>query len=678
MILALGVPGFCSIPGAVSGRDETPEPAKNLAIMTYLLNAEQVRSVKALITSVRDLAGPYRGSRVFVVLADPDKAVGKALEGPNVELLDLDMEPAFRDYPLAVKAFAAAQVEKVAGKDAATLVWLDPGVLVLGSLAALDLEGKFDAALRPVTLSNAIGLPPGVEPNDYWKPIYEANSLDYRQLPVLETIADQVRIQPYYNCEVYSVTPKAGLCGAWADILTRLLKDEDYQRSSCSTFPRKLFLHQAVLSGVVSARVRAPRIKPLPLTSGYPFNQHPKLPASSRVSALNDLAVVIFDDAWGRNPAWMDSIPIREPLRGWLVRSTTEYLKLDEHLYRVEGSCNSYLVTTGDGSVLIDPAGASVAPEFYAGVLEKFPLRAVLLTHAHRDHSDDAGRWAGSGNTVPVIAQREYPRYFDYCRDLAGFFARRNAIWAGRDVPTGSPVQEQPPTNPTVFFADKYCFELGGLHIQMTHTPGETPDQTTIWIPELKAVFVGDNYDGLNEHGLAVAVAGVGQVTLKPRPGKEKVFDPYLIRLVLDRTGTVEEAVTIAQKYIPFALDENSLNAHFYVSDASGRSAILEYSGEEWRVIPGEKPWQVLTNKPVAGVADAMLRQKCWRFKSISETLEKRAGELDWRTGLRILRDVTQKGTTWSVVYSPTTLDLHFSVYQTWDVIYHLPPIESK
>jgi hypothetical protein len=179
-------------------------------------------------------------------------------------------------------------------------------------------------------------------------------------------------------------------------------------------------------------------------------------------------------------------------------------------------------------------------------------------------------------------------------------------------------------------------------------------------------------YDGLNERGLAVSVAGVRQVTLKPQPGKQRVFDPYLIRMILDNAKTVDEAVALAEKYIPFDLDANSLNAHFYVVDASGRSVVLEYDGEIWRKTPGERSWQVLTNKPVYGVPDATLREKCWRYRSISETLEKTAGNVDWRAGLKILRDVSQNGTTWSVVYSPTARDLSFSVYQKWDVIYHL------
>jgi hypothetical protein len=183
-------------------------------------------------------------------------------------------------------------------------------------------------------------------------------------------------------------------------------------------------------------------------------------------------------------------------------------------------------------------------------------------------------------------------------------------------------------------------------------------------------------YDGLNEKGLAAAVAGVGQITLKPQPNKQRVFDPYLIRKILDCAKTVDEAVGIAEEYVPFDVDENSLNAHFYVVDASGRSVILEYDGKQWQKIYGQRPWQVLTNKTVWGVDDAILREKCWRYKRISETLERTVGDIDWRAGLKLLQDVTQKGTTWSVVYSPTARDLFFSVYQTWSVIYHLRAFE--
>ncbi|HSG28526.1 MAG TPA: alkyl sulfatase dimerization domain-containing protein, partial [Candidatus Krumholzibacterium sp.] len=131
---------------------------------------------------------------------------------------------------------------------------------------------------------------------------------------------------------------------------------------------------------------------------------------------------------------------------------------------------------------------------YFKSVIEEHPpLRAILLTHAHRDHWDDMDVWT-DGLDVPIIAQREFIRYNEYWGRLAPFFARRGAIWGRREIPAPEDVEPLEPVVPTVTFADEYTYEAGGVHFRMVHTPGETPDHTTIWIPELGAVFVGDNY----------------------------------------------------------------------------------------------------------------------------------------------------------------------------------------
>ncbi|MGB2769295.1 MAG: linear amide C-N hydrolase, partial [Candidatus Zixiibacteriota bacterium] len=177
--------------------------------------------------------------------------------------------------------------------------------------------------------------------------------------------------------------------------------------------------------------------------------------------------------------------------------------------------------------------------------------------------------------------------------------------------------------------------------------------------------------DGINEHGLTVAVAGVKQTTVKPKSGKELVFISFLIRKILDQTKNIQEAVNLVEKFVPFDLDQNSHDCHLFIADSSGGSVILEYVEDQWRGIYGDKSWQVLTNKPVYDVSDANLREACWRYRSISETLEKTERNVDWKAGIKILQDVTQKGTSWSVIYSPPTKELYFSVYQKWDDIYH-------
>lgn len=199
-------------------------------------------------------------------------------------------------------------------------------------------------------------------------------------------------------------------------------------------------------------------------------------------------------------------------------------------------------------------------------------------------------------------------------------------------------------------------------------------------LEDLRSIPMGDKlllapfyaYDGFNDHGICASVTGIDKVKIDSIKGKELVFISYLVRKILDQTKSIDEAVELAERYIPFDIDKNSLDCHFYIADTSGTSVVLEYAQNEWRKIYTKKPWQIMTNKVVYDVPDAKQRQECWRYKRISETLERFNGKIDWRTGMQILRDVSQKGTTWSVVYSLTSKDIHFSVYQTWEKIYYL------
>jgi len=299
--------------------------------VTYVNSHEQERLVRVLIKSIRTSGGITGHCRIYVMLGDPENFPGTSLKSENLSLIPFEMDSSFLNYPLAIKAFAAAQAEKAVGDIIQTMIWLDPGVIVTNSPDELIPGDHFDAVLRPVTLSNTISLSPGTPPNEFWEPIYRHCSLDYRALPELETIVDCVKMQPYYNCEVFSVNPRLGICAEWARVLSDLLRDETYQKKACKTFLKKLFLHQAVLSGVITSKIPDDRIKPLPLNCGYPFNQHERLPADRQISSLNDAFVLIFDDAWFKYPNWLNKIPVHEPLRQWLSEAYAEYLMDESH-----------------------------------------------------------------------------------------------------------------------------------------------------------------------------------------------------------------------------------------------------------------------------------------------------------------------------------------------------------
>jgi alkyl sulfatase BDS1-like metallo-beta-lactamase superfamily hydrolase len=159
---------------------------------------------------------------------------------------------------------------------------------------------------------------------------------------------------------------------------------------------------------------------------------------------------------------------------------------------------NTFLVVTREGSVVIDtsgPAGGAVHQPLLARV-SAAPVKAIVLTHGHGDHTGGVARWFQPG--VEIITQREFPEFIQYQRSLAGFYATRNAAQFGGGAPIAgtlpAPGGGASPIQPTKTFDDRLSIEIGGVGFQLLHTPGETPDHLTVWIPQFKTAFIGDNY----------------------------------------------------------------------------------------------------------------------------------------------------------------------------------------
>jgi len=153
---------------------------------------------------------------------------------------------------------------------------------------------------------------------------------------------------------------------------------------------------------------------------------------------------------------------------------------------------NTFLVTTAAGNVVIDTSLAPVAASHKQALSAKStaPIKAIILTHAHGDHTGGVAIWRGPD--TQIIAQQNHQDFMRYQRRLAGFFAARNAAQFGRPAtaPAGQPVAWEP----THTFDRRDTLTVGDVLFELLHTPGETPDHLTVWIPQFKIAFVGDNY----------------------------------------------------------------------------------------------------------------------------------------------------------------------------------------
>jgi len=154
---------------------------------------------------------------------------------------------------------------------------------------------------------------------------------------------------------------------------------------------------------------------------------------------------------------------------------------------------NTFLIATADGSVIVDTSLAAAAPAHKQALTPKVAgaVKAIILTHAHGDHTGGVGIWRGPDTAI--VAQRSHQDFVRYQRRLAGFFAQRNAAQFGFGA-RGTTGAAAVSFEPTRTFDDRDALTVGGVTFELLHTPGETTDHLTVWIPEFKAAFVGDNY----------------------------------------------------------------------------------------------------------------------------------------------------------------------------------------
>ncbi|GAA4694285.1 carcinine hydrolase/isopenicillin-N N-acyltransferase family protein [Phytohabitans rumicis] len=181
-------------------------------------------------------------------------------------------------------------------------------------------------------------------------------------------------------------------------------------------------------------------------------------------------------------------------------------------------------------------------------------------------------------------------------------------------------------------------------------------------------------FDGMNEHGLAIGMAQVdGQAEV--RPGAPTVGSLAIIRLALDTTKTVDEAVRLFQTY---TLDwSGAPSLHYLIADATGASAVIEFATGTMTVTRGDGRWQLMTNFNLS-TSDPATRQADWRYRTGSAELTAAHGKLDPGGAMDLLRTLRQGHTQWSVVYDLRAGTAAIATAQRYDKIHHTPLLPTR
>ncbi|MBN2548537.1 MAG: linear amide C-N hydrolase [Anaerolineales bacterium] len=174
-------------------------------------------------------------------------------------------------------------------------------------------------------------------------------------------------------------------------------------------------------------------------------------------------------------------------------------------------------------------------------------------------------------------------------------------------------------------------------------------------------------FDGMNEHGLAIGMAAVPGENINHYPQKETIGSIGLIRQVLDRARTVDEALEILESY---NIDMSGGPAiHYLVADRLGKAALAEFYQGELVITHNAQPWQMATNFLRASISGDP-QGKCWRYDRIAEEITANQGRLIPAQAMQLLQNVSQENTQWSVVYDMSSGQVQVAIGRSYQQVY--------
>jgi cyclase len=148
---------------------------------------------------------------------------------------------------------------------------------------------------------------------------------------------------------------------------------------------------------------------------------------------------------------------------------------------------NPGFVVTSEGVVLIDTPVDIDSAKRWKKEMERFgKLRFLINTEHHLDH------WLSNSIFDADVIAHEATRQTMLTMDLD--YIRKRTLILYRDP---LPIPENYKLKvPTVTYSKEMTLYIGGHTFRLIHTPGHTPGNTAVYIPEEKVVFTGDNLFG--------------------------------------------------------------------------------------------------------------------------------------------------------------------------------------
>ncbi len=275
--------------------------------------------------SVRMYAGRQKSAPIFALVpgCDYDKLDPKTvaeLNSLDAEVISFGFTPPSQEIHYAFKTQAAGAAEMFALDKVEQLIYCDAESLFLNDPGLMSLPRGKKLGVRPVDVKN-IGLLWSEPVDEFWAHIYRLHEVPEENIFPVYTTVDYTKLRAYFNACLLTVRPEDGLLQKWTSSFLRFSEDPVWNGFFNRDFNYRVFLHQAILTGTLLAVLTEEEFEIYSIHVNFPLHfyaRHPRKP-----EWIDDLVTCRLDLVDAGN-SWKTWLPMREPLRSWLLSQYDE------------------------------------------------------------------------------------------------------------------------------------------------------------------------------------------------------------------------------------------------------------------------------------------------------------------------------------------------------------------
>ncbi len=292
-------------------------------IFASIIGSSETEGTNAILfaESVRAFAGSLSKVPIWYLTPESEMQLSSSVKNNlgrlNVNLIPFQLDRNVLEFPFAGQVFAKALAEVTASSQTKLLAWMNTNSMILKEPKEFLLDDEKVLGYRPVH-HTLVGSRYEEPLDQFWTLIYDFCGVSEDQVFPMTAHVDGEKIRPYFNAGILITRPENQLFRKYRDVFLRMYQKPEFQEFYRKDDRYAVFMHQAVLSGVIISSLSADTMQELPPEYNYPLHLHSEDVTDQRPSGMEEL-VTCRHEGFHTDLGWEAKIPAGEYLKQWIA-----------------------------------------------------------------------------------------------------------------------------------------------------------------------------------------------------------------------------------------------------------------------------------------------------------------------------------------------------------------------